>query len=188
MKETASNSHSVRRRIQMIGASVRLLYQANRQAFLTGTLTGVIEALFYPLLLLIGWQGFSLVLADAGRGDALVRQGIMLLAALFAVLAVQYLLGLLNETAESILKAESSQQINERLMSKMSEIPYQFFEENSFQARYGLVISQAAYRPGMLVQALISTLGAVVAFLGIAVTLVALAPFLVALLLVLIPL
>ena len=188
MKETASNSHSVRGRIQMNGAAIKLLYQANRRAFLMGTLTGVIEALFYPLLLLIGWQGFSLILADAGRGEALVRQGIMLLAALFAVLAVQHLLGLLNETAESILRAESSQQINERLMSKMSEIPYQLFEENSFQARYGLVITQGAFRPGMLVEALINSLSSLVSFLGIIVTLLALAPLIAALLLALIPL
>ena len=29
-------------------------------------------------------------------------------------------------------------------------MPYWFFEENDFQACYGLVISQATYRPGML--------------------------------------
>jgi ATP-binding cassette subfamily B protein len=73
-------------------------------------------------------------------------------------------------------------------MGKMSEIPYQLFEENDFQARYGLLISQATYRPGMLVDMLIQSLSSLVSFLSIAATLLALAPLLVVLLLVLIPL
>jgi ATP-binding cassette subfamily B protein len=175
-------------KIQAVRGAVKLLYHADRWAFLISIVTGVMEALLYPLLLLVGWKGFSLLLAGGRSSVALVHQGMLLLAALFGVLAVQHVLRIVNETAVDLLRAESSQQINTRLMSKMSDIPYQFFEENSFQARYGLVISQAAYRPGMLVETLISTLSAVVAFLSIAVTLLALAPFLVALLLVLIPL
>jgi hypothetical protein len=86
------------------------------------------------------------------------------------------------------LKAESAQQVNGRIMRKMSEVPYRLFEDNEFQARYGLLISQASYRPAMLVEAFVGAISALVASLAIAVTLLALAPLLDVFLLLLVPL
>jgi ABC-type multidrug transport system fused ATPase/permease subunit len=178
----------VRRKIRDGWRTLRLLYQMDRPAFLTSTATSVVQSLFYPLILLIVWKGFSLVLAGAGRGNDLVHQGIWLLAGLFGLLAVETLLGIVNETAASILKAESAQHVNARIMRKMSEVPYRLFEDNDFQARYGLLISQGSYRPGLLVDAFVGSVSALVATLAIAITLSALAPLLDVFLLVLIPL
>jgi len=188
MKETTIKGSQIQGKIRAIGAAIRLLYQVDARALLISASTGVMEALFYPLFLLLVWKGFSLIMAGGGQGQDLFSQGIVLVVALFGLLTIQYLLGIVNDTATSILKAVSSQQISERLMSKMSEIPYQFFEENDFQARYGLLMSQAAYRPSLLVETLIHSLGSLVSILGIAMTLLAFAPLLVVLLLVLIPL
>src|SRR4051795_2162999 len=157
----------------------------DRPAFLTGAVTSVIQSLLYPLILIIVWKGFSLVLAG---GDDLVQQGILLLGLLFALLTLETLLRIVNETATTILKAESSQQVNGRIMRKMAEVPYRLFEDNGFQARYGLLISQASYRPAMLVEAFVAAIGALVAALAIAITLLALAPLLDVFLLLLIPL
>src|SRR3954447_6870480 len=157
----------------------------DRSAFLIGTVTSVVQSLLYPLILIIVWKGFSLVLA---RGDDLVRQGVLLLGLLFGVLTVETVLKIVNETATTILKAESAQQVNGRIMRKMSEVPYQLFEDNDFQARYGLLISQASYRPGMLVEAFVGSISSLVAALAIAVTLFAVAPLLDVFLLLLIPL
>ena len=176
------------RKIQDGLATLRLLYQMDRGAFLIGTSTSVIQSLVFPLLLLIMWKGFSLVMAGAGRGHDLVHQGILLLAGFFGLLALQHLLRIANETATSILQAESAQQVNARIMGKMSEVPYRLFEDNDFQARYGLLISQASYRPAMLVQAFIGSASALGSSLAIAATLFALAPLLDVFLLVLIPL
>ncbi len=178
----------MRSKIQAIWATMRLLYQMDAWAFLISTSTGVIESMFYPLLLLIIWKGFSLLVAGGGQGYDLFHRGIVLLVALFGVLTIQHLLRIANETATSILQAESSQQINARIMRKMSEIPYRLFEENDFQARYGLLISQASFRPGMLVQNFIASVSSLVSSLAIAATLLTLAPLLVVLLLVLVPL
>jgi ABC-type multidrug transport system fused ATPase/permease subunit len=178
----------MRRKIHDGRATLSLLYQMDRWAFLIGTSTGVIGSLVYPFLLLIVWKGFSLVIAGAGRGHDLVHQGILLLAGFFGLLALQNVLGIANETATSILQAESALQVNARIMSKMSEVPYRLFEDNDFQARYGLLISQASYRPGMLVLAFIGSASALCSSLAIAVTLLALAPLLDVFLLVLIPL
>jgi ABC-type multidrug transport system fused ATPase/permease subunit len=175
----------VRRKIRDGWGTLRLLYEMDRAAFLTGAATSVVESLLYPLILIIVWKGFSLVLAG---GDDLVRQGILLLGLLFGLLALDTLLRIANETATTILKAESAQQVNARIMQKMSEVPYRLFEDNDFQARYGLLISQASYRPAMLVEAFVGSVGALVAALAIAVTLLALAPLLDVFLLLLIPL
>jgi ABC-type multidrug transport system fused ATPase/permease subunit len=178
----------MRRKVRDGWGTLRLLYQIDRPAFLVGTSTSVVQSLLYPLILLIVWKGFSLVLAGAGRGDHLVSQGILLLGGLFGVLALQAVLRIVNETAASVLKAESAQQVNARIMRKMSEVPYRLFEDNDFQARYGLLISQASYRPGMLVEAFVGSVSALGASIAIAITLSALAPLLDVFLVVLVPL
>jgi ABC-type multidrug transport system fused ATPase/permease subunit len=177
----------MRRKVRDGWGTLRLLYEIDRPAFLIGTVTSVIQSALYPLILIIVWKGFSLVMAGSARGH-LVSRGILLLAGLFAVLAVQAVLRIVNETAASVLKAESSQDVNVRIMRKMSEVPYRLFEDNSFQARYGLLISQASYRPGMMVEAFVGSVSALGASIAIAITLTALAPLLDVFLLVLVPL
>src|SRR4051795_8555342 len=176
---------SVRRKVRDAWGTLRLLYVMDRRAFVTGTVTSVVQSLLYPLILLVVWKGFSLVLA--GR-DAFVQQAVLVLGGLFALLALETLLRIVNETATTILKAESAQQVNARIMHKMSEVPYRLFEDNAFQARYGLLISQASYRPGTLVESFVGSVSALVGSLAIAITLLALAPLLDVFLLLLIPL
>lgn len=178
----------MRRKLRSAWGTLGLLYQIDRRAFLVGTFTSVGQSLMYPLMLLIMWKGFSLVLAGTGRGDHLISRGLVLLGGLFGVLALQAVLRIVNETAASLLKAESAQHVNGRVMQKMSEVPYRLFEDNDFQARYGLLISQASYRPGMLVEAFVGSVSALGACIAIAVTLTALAPLLDVFLVVLIPL
>jgi ABC-type multidrug transport system fused ATPase/permease subunit len=175
----------VRRKVRHGWGTLRLLYEMDRAAFLTGAITSVVQSLLYPLILIIVWKGFSLVLAG---GSDLTKKGILLLGLLFALLTLETLLRIVNETATTILKAESAQQVNGRIMRKMSEVPYRLFEDNDFQARYGLLISQASYRPAMLVEAFVASISALVASLAIAVTLLALAPLLDVFLLLLVPL
>ena len=188
VKETTSKGSRMSRKIRAVWATLKLLYRLDAWAFLLSVSTGIAGGLFYPLFLLIVWKAFSLIIASGGHGSDLFPQSIVLVVALFGVLAVQDLLDIVNDTATSILKAESSQQLNARIISKMPEIPYRLFEENDFQARYGLVISQASYRPGMLVDMLIHNLSSLASFLGIVAMLFVIAPVLVLLLLVLIPL
>jgi ABC-type multidrug transport system fused ATPase/permease subunit len=161
----------VRRRIRDGWGTLRLLYEMDRAAFLTSTATSVVQSLLYPFILLVVWKGFSLVLAG---GDDLAQQGVVLLGVLFGLLALETLLRIVNESASELLKAESAQQVNARIMRKMSEVPYRLFEDNDFQARYGLLISEASYRPAVLVEAFVGSISALVASLAIAITLLAL--------------
>jgi ABC-type multidrug transport system fused ATPase/permease subunit len=188
VKETTIKGSSLSRKIQAVWATLKLLYRLDARALLISLSTGIAEGLFYPLFLIIVWKAFSLVIASAGHGNNFYPQGIVLIVALFGMLAMQDLLSTVNETATSILKAVSSQQLNARIIGKMPEIPYRLFEENDFQARYGLIIGQASYRPGMLVDMLIHSLSSLASFLGIIAMLFVIAPLLVVLLLVLAPL
>src|SRR4051812_33886643 len=176
---------SARRKIRDAWGTLRLLHDMDRRVFVTGTVTSVVQSLVYPLILLVVWKGFSLVLAG---GQAFVQQAVLVLGGLFGLLALETLLRIVNETATTILKAESAQQVNARIMHKMSEVPYRLFEDNDFQARYGLLISQASYRPGTLVESFVGSVSALITSLAIAITLLALAPLLDVFLLLLIPL
>ena len=176
---------SVRRKTRDGWGTLRLLYEMDRRAFVTGTVTSVVQSLLYPLILLVVWKGFSLVLAGS---EAFIQQAALVLGGLFGLLALETLLRIVNETATTILKAESAQQVNARIMHKMSEVPYRLFEDNDFQARYGLLISQASSRPGTLVESFVGSVSALVGSLAIAITLLALAPLLDVFLLLLIPL
>jgi ABC-type multidrug transport system fused ATPase/permease subunit len=177
----------MRRELRDLGSTLKLLYQMDRSAFVIGTATSVLESVVYPFILLVVWQGLRLVVAGTST-EGLISRGMVLLGVFFGLLALETVLRIVSETATSILQAESSQQINGRIMHKMAEVPYHLFEDNDFQARYGLLISQASHRPGQLVQSFIGSLGALTASLAIAAMLFAFAPILDLFLLLLFPL
>jgi ABC-type multidrug transport system fused ATPase/permease subunit len=173
--------------LRHLGSTLKLLYQVDRRAFVIGTTTSVLESVAYPLMLLVVWRGLNLVLAGTAP-ENLVSRGLVLLGVLFGLLALETVLRMVTDAATSLLEAESAQHVNGRIMNKMAEVPYHLFEDNDFQARYGLLIAQASHQPGQLVQAFIGSLSALVASLAIAATLLAFAPILVLFLLVLFPL
>jgi ABC-type multidrug transport system fused ATPase/permease subunit len=175
------------RELRDLRKTLKLLYQVDRSAFVVAVVTSVLESVVYPVVLLVVWQGFGLVVG-AESGERLISRAMVLLGILFGLLAVEAVLRTVNEAATTILQTESSQQINGRIMKKMSEVPYHLFEDNDFQARYGLLISQASHRPGQLVQSFIGSLSALTAAFAIAATLFAFAPVLDVFLLLLFPL
>jgi ATP-binding cassette subfamily B protein len=69
-------------------------------------------------------------------------------------------------------------------MQKLPSVPYSLFEDNSFQARYGLVIREASYRSITLVDTLLSTGPILLGLVGLAITLFVIAPLMVLVLLV----
>jgi ABC-type multidrug transport system fused ATPase/permease subunit len=167
--------------------TLKLLYHVDRFAFIVGAVASVVESVIYPLMLLLVWRGLHLVLAGSST-HGFASQSVVLLGVLFGLLALETVLRIVSDTATTLLQAESAQQVNARIMEKMAEVPYHLFEDNDFQARYGLLISQASYRPGQLVQAFIGSISALAASLAVAATLFAFAPILDVFLLILFPL
>jgi len=169
--------------------TLHMLYAMDRSAFVVSAGTSIVQALVFPAILVVVWQGFSFILDTRAAGGVPVEQrAILLLAGFFGLLTLQTILQIVNETAAGMLRAESAQQVNGRILGKMSEVPYRLFENNAFQARYGLLISQASYRPGMLVEAFVGCVSAFAGSVTIALTLAALAPMLDVFLVVLVPL
>ena len=178
----------MRRETRDLWHTLKLLYQVDRSAFVGGAAASVLESVIYPLMLLLVWQGLRHVLGGTQAHGLISAQSALLLGVLFGLLALETVLRIVSDTATSILQAESAQHVNARIMGKMAEVPYRLFEDNDFQARYGLLISQASYRPGQLVQAFIGSISALTASLAVAATLFAFAPILDLFLLVLFPL
>jgi ABC-type multidrug transport system fused ATPase/permease subunit len=175
------------REVRDLRNTLKLLYRVDRSAFVIGASASVVDSVMYPLMLLLVWKGLDLVLAGTAT-HGLTSQSVVLLGVLFGLLALDAALRIISDTAVTLLQAESAQQVNSRIMKKMAEVPYHLFEDNDFQARYGLLISQASYRPGQLVQAFIGSISALTASLAVAATLFAFAPILDVFLLILFPL
>src|SRR5258706_12144317 len=138
-------------RLATLRATLRLLYTCHPRAFVTSSIASLCEPLFYPALLLLLHQLLQEVIGSGSTGR-------------FTPAVAFVGLGLV---------------ISKRIMQKLPAVPYPLFENNAFQARYGLVIREASQRSITLVDSLLSTAPIFLGLLGLAVTLFVLAPLLV---------
>ena len=138
-------------RLATLRATLRLLYSCHPRAFVTSSIASLFEPLFYPALLLLLHQLLQEVIGSGSTGR-------------FTPAVAFVGLGLV---------------ISKRIMQKLPAVPYPLFENNAFQARYGLVIREASQRSITLVDSLLSTAPIFLGLLGLAVTLFVLAPLLV---------
>jgi len=89
-----------------------------------------------------------------------------------------------RDASSTILRQQAWVTISKRVMQKLPSVPYSLFEDNSFQARYGMVIRDASYRSITLVDTLLSTGPILLGLVGLAITLFVIAPLMVVVLLV----
>ena len=173
-------------RLVTLRATIRLLYRCHPGAFLVSAVASLAEPLFFPAFLLL-LQRLLQQLSTGGVVQvtpAVVRLGIGLLV----LLLVQRLGIILRDASSTILRQEAWVVISKRIMQKLPAVPYPLFENNAFQARYGLVIREAAQRSITLVDSLLSTAPIFFGLLGVAITLFTIAPLMVlAMLLIAIP-
>ena len=111
-------------------------------------------------------------------------QVVLLSLGLLATLLVQRLGIIVRDASSTILRQQAWVTISKLVMQKLPSVPYSLFEDNSFQARYGLVIREASYRSITLVDTLLSTGPILLGLIGLAVTLFVIAPLMVVVLLV----
>src|SRR5215210_7287417 len=104
------------RELRHLGSTLKLLYQVDRSAFVIGTTANVLGSVAYPLMLLVVWRGLDLVLADT-KPENLASRGMVLLAVLFGLLALETVLRMVSDAAASLLEAEAAQQVNGRVMN-----------------------------------------------------------------------
>src|SRR6266849_8471541 len=165
-------------RLATLRATLRLLYTCHPRAFVTSSIASLFEPLFYPALLLLLHQLLQEVIGSGGTVRftptvAFIGLGLVVL------ILVQRLGIILRDSSSTILRQQAWVVISKRIMQKLPAVPYPLFENNAFQARYGLVIREASQRSITLVDSLLSTAPIFLGMLGLAVTLFALAPLLV---------
>lgn len=170
-------------RLTIVRATLRLLYRSHPRAFTISAVASLAEPLFYPafvlllqqlLLQLTGPQGISRLNAEAP----------ILGIAIVVVFMVQRLGIIVRDASATILRQQAWVDISERIMGKLPSVPYSMFENNAFQARYGLVIREASHRSITLVDSLLSTLPILFGLVALAITLFVIAPLMVLILLV----
>lgn len=162
---------SPRRTLHTLATTLRLLYRINRKMTIGAAVTSVLQAALYPALLIVVSRLLRAVL-DPGPSE---HQAV-LVGALFGLVLLQAAIAVANEGVEAILRAEFSLEVSSRVLDKLAHIPYRLFEDREFQGTYGLMISQASLRTGLLVDAAVATVVAVVGLVGVIMTLLALAP------------
>lgn len=175
---TASRAARRRRGFRTLGAAVRLLYRAQPRAFVVSTLASIGEPLFFPAVLItlrFALQGITTVGATVHLTPAATLAG----AALAGLVLVQRLAVIIRDAASTLLRQQAWVVISKRIMAKLPTVPYPLFENNAFQARYGLVIREAALRSTTLVDTLVSIAPIIFGLVALAITLLALAPLLV---------
>ena len=165
-------------RLTTLRSTVRLLYTCHHRAFVTSSIASLFEPLYFPVLLLLLHQLLQEVIGSGGSVHftptvAFIGLGLVIL------ILVQRLGIILRDSSSTILRQQAWVVISKRIMQKLPTVPYPLFENNAFQARYGLVIREASERSITLVDSLLSTAPIFLGLLGLAATLFVLAPLLV---------
>lgn len=170
-------------RLAVIRATLSLLYHSNPRAFIISAIASVPEPLFYPTIIFLLQKLFENL--GGPNGTVQITTQVMLLSfALLLTLLIQRLGIIVRDASSTILRQQAWVAISRQVMQKLPSVPYSLFEDNSFQARYGLVIREASYRSITLVDTLLSTGPIVLGLIGLAITLFVIAPLMVILLLV----
>src|SRR5207237_10902084 len=158
-------------------ATIRLLYHSHPRAFVVSAVASLAEPLFFPAFILLLQQLLQQITAGGTVHvtPTVVRLGIGLLA----LILVQRLGIIVRDASSTILRQEAWVGISKQVMQKLPAVPYPLFENNAFQARYGLVIREASQRSITLVDSLLSTAPIFFGLLGLAVTLFTIAPLMV---------
>ncbi|MGI8587721.1 MAG: ATP-binding cassette domain-containing protein [Chloroflexia bacterium] len=159
-------------------ATVRLLYSCNPRAFVTSAVASLTEPLFFPALL---WLLHGLLQEVSGPNETLhmTPAAVSIGVGLVGLILIQRLGVIVRDSSSTILRQQAWVVISGRIMQKLPCVPYPLFENNAFQARYGLVLREAAQRSITLVDSLLSTAPILLGAVGVAATLFALAPLLV---------
>jgi ATP-binding cassette, subfamily B, bacterial len=174
-------------RLRTLRATIHLLYTCHPRAFITSSFASLPEPLFYPAMLLVLHQLLQSVIGP--RGTLQVSLAVALIGVGIVGLFLMQRLGIiLRDSSSTILRQQAWVVMSKEIMRKLPEVPYALFENNAFQARYGLVIRDASDRSITLVDSLLSTVPIFIGLFGVAATLLALAPlFVVAIVLIAVP-
>src|SRR5438105_4578719 len=170
-------------RFELLKATLRLLYRSHPRAFVIGAVASIAEPLYYPALILLLQQLFLRLTGP--KGDTQFTGSVIPIGILLLALMLTHRIGIIvRDGANTILRQEAWVVISKQIMQKLPEVPYALFENNAFQAHYGLVIREASHRSITLVDSLLSTAPILLGIVGLVIALISIAPLMVLALLV----
>lgn len=143
-------------RFVLFRATARLLYRSHPRAFVVSAVTGLTEPLFYPALVLLLGQLFQR-LSGTTENSQFTASVIPIGLGIVILMLAQRLGIIIRDGASSILRQQAWVVISKQITAKLRTVPYSLFENNAFQARYGLVVREASQRCITLVDSLLST-------------------------------
>src|SRR5262249_52428744 len=126
-------------RLRTLLATIRLLYGCHPRAFLVSCFASLPQPLFYPAVLIV----LHLLLQNVvgPNGTTRLSQAVVIAGLGVVGLFLAQRLGIiLRDSSSTILRQQAWVVISKYIMQKLPDVPYPLFENNAFQARYGLVI------------------------------------------------
>ena len=130
--------------------TLRLLISIDRRSVLLSFVAGAGSAAITGVVFWIA----RAVLRSFGEDQRLsVTFGVVLAVVLLAQIVFQGTRSL----AGTLLRQRVVYRINTEILGRLRSVPYKDFEDNRFQSEYGLVVWQAALRPGELVDIIVRT-------------------------------
>ncbi|HEX6778778.1 MAG TPA: ATP-binding cassette domain-containing protein [Ktedonobacterales bacterium] len=166
------------RHLPVVRATLGMLYRSHPRAFVINAVASLAEPLFFPVVLFLLQRLFQQLTAVHGTIQ-FTPIILLLMIGLLAALLIQRLGVMVRDSAATILRQEAWVDISKRIMQELPSVPYPLFENNAFQARYGLVIREASEKSISLVDSLFSTLPILFGLVALAVTMIAIAPLMV---------
>src|SRR5919201_1781396 len=131
-------------RLATLRATIRLLYRSHPRAFVVSAVASLAEPLFFPAFILLLQRLLQQI--TAGGTMQITPSVVQLGTGLLVLLLIQRLGIIVRDASSTILRQEAWVVISKLIMQKLPSVPYPLFENNAFQARYGLVIREAAQR------------------------------------------
>jgi ABC-type multidrug transport system fused ATPase/permease subunit len=138
---------------------VKLLWEVDPRSLIIST-AGSIVGLLSSVLLLVFVRATLEVIA--GKSTAVLG-----VAGLIGVIALQQLVTASTTMADTILRQTTAARLTSDLLTKLEQVPFQLFEDNSFQAEYGLMVREATYRPAMMIDAIVNGGSSLLSLVGI---------------------
>jgi len=165
-------------RLSLLRTTMRLLYRSHPRAFVVNAIASLAEPLFFPAVLFLLQRLFQQLTGSHGAVQ-FTPTIVTLMIGLLAALLIQRVGVIVRDSAATILRQEAWVVISKRIMQKLPAVPYPLFENNAFQARYGLVIREASEKSITLVDSLFSTVPILFGVLALTATMIAIAPLMV---------
>jgi ATP-binding cassette, subfamily B, bacterial len=86
---------------------------------------------------------------------------------LVALVSVQQASAAIRETVETLVRQETATEVDMMVLARVGDVPFESISDNEWQGGVGLVLREASYRPGALVDNGVSTMTVAATLIGL---------------------